>query len=231
MCSNGQACTFDSVLPARIDVAVIGPQGLLRDGLCAMLADERYLRVVTSAACATQADAEPGDADTRLVILDADVRHGESASTLQAITSKWPKARVLVLTSTGEKECLESFRSSEVKGYLLKSDDGVRLRDCIRAILAGHHYVSPGLQAPREMARQYASKVSSNPATPFTDRERDVMRLIATGRRTREIAITLCLSHKTVEKYRSTLMRKLGVRSAPAVAAYAIANGYADLSE
>ena len=55
------------------------------------------------------------------------------------------------------------------------------------------------------------------------------MRLIAAGRRTREIAAALSLSHKTVEKHRTNLMRKLGVKSAPAVAAYAIANGFVEL--
>ncbi|MFX8633135.1 helix-turn-helix transcriptional regulator, partial [Acinetobacter baumannii] len=60
----------------------------------------------------------------------------------------------------------------------------------------------------------------------LSEREREVMRLIAQGLRTREIAERLSLSHKTVEKHRTNLMRKLGVRSAAAVAAYAISNGY-----
>ena len=60
----------------------------------------------------------------------------------------------------------------------------------------------------------------------LSDREREVMKLIAQGLRTREIATRLSVNYKTVEKHRGNLMRKLGLRSAAAVAAYAIANGY-----
>jgi two-component system response regulator NreC len=60
----------------------------------------------------------------------------------------------------------------------------------------------------------------------LSEREREVMRLIARGLRTREIAEKLSVSHKTVEKHRTNLMRKLGLRTAAAVAAYAISNGY-----
>jgi len=63
----------------------------------------------------------------------------------------------------------------------------------------------------------------------LTERERQIMRLIAAGQRTREMAASLSLSPKTVEKHRANLMRKLGLRNASAVAAYAIANGYVDI--
>ena len=66
----------------------------------------------------------------------------------------------------------------------------------------------------------------SNETDGLSEREREVMKLIAQGLRTREIATRLSVSYKTVEKHRSNLMRKLGLRSATAVAAYAIANGY-----
>jgi len=63
----------------------------------------------------------------------------------------------------------------------------------------------------------------------LSEREREVMRRIAKGYRTREIAQDLSLSHKTIEKYRSNLMRKLGLKTATAVAAYAIAHGYLEI--
>ena len=66
------------------------------------------------------------------------------------------------------------------------------------------------------------------PAKELTERELQVMRLIAAGRRTREIARILSLSHKTIEKHRTSLMRKLGLRNATAVAAYAIMTGLAE---
>ena len=74
--------------------------------------------------------------------------------------------------------------------------------------------------------RSQAAVTRHNGPESLSDREREVMKLIAAGYRTREIAEQLSLSHKTIEKHRSNLMRKLGLRSATAVAAYAIANGY-----
>ena len=99
----------------------------------------------------------------------------------------------------------------------------------LRRVSEGRRYVSRSMrervEEPDPAARP-APLAMSDGVSLLTDREREIMLCVASGLRTREIAERLSLSHKTVEKHRSNLMRKLGLRSAAAVAAYAIAKGY-----
>jgi DNA-binding NarL/FixJ family response regulator len=97
----------------------------------------------------------------------------------------------------------------------------------MHSVIDRKRYISPSI-----FDRVVNGFVSQRPApsradpSGLSDREREVMKLIAQGLRTREIAEKLSVSHKTVEKHRTNLMRKLGLRTAAAVAAYAISNGY-----
>jgi DNA-binding NarL/FixJ family response regulator len=92
--------------------------------------------------------------------------------------------------------------------------------------MAGKRYISPAIFELVVSGFVSQQTLTKQPEDPLSDREREVMRLIALGLRTREIAQRLSVSHKTVEKHRANLMRKLGVRTAAAVVAYAISNGY-----
>jgi DNA-binding NarL/FixJ family response regulator len=114
-----------------------------------------------------------------------------------------------------------------VDAYLLKSDTRVELGHALRAMREGNRYVSPSLSGHSNDS--YGARTPPVTMEALSDRERLVMTRIAQGHRTREIATELSLSTKTIEKYRSNLMRKLGLKTAAAVAAFAIANGYVEL--
>jgi DNA-binding NarL/FixJ family response regulator len=132
-----------------------------------------------------------------------------------------------VLTFQRDDVAIESALRAGVDGYLLKSDRRAELLNAMHSVIERRRYISPsifdrvvnGFVSQRAQARHAESD-------GLSDREREVMRLIAQGLRTREIAVKLSVSHKTVEKHRTNLMRKLGLRTAAAVAAYAITNGY-----
>jgi DNA-binding NarL/FixJ family response regulator len=109
---------------------------------------------------------------------------------------------------------------------VLKSDSRAELFAAIASIMAGKSFISPSLRQ-RASSRQRPPPAAAK-APQLTERELQVVRLIAAGRRTREIARLLSLSHKTIEKHRTSLMRKLGLRNATAVAAYAIMTGLAE---
>jgi DNA-binding NarL/FixJ family response regulator len=96
----------------------------------------------------------------------------------------------------------------------------------MHSLIDRKRYISPSIF--ERVVNGFVSQRPQARADPdgLSDREREVMKLIATGLRTREIAEKLSVSHKTVEKHRTNLMRKLGLRTAAAVAAYAISNGY-----
>jgi DNA-binding NarL/FixJ family response regulator len=143
-----------------------------------------------------------------------------------------PQLRVLVLTFRKDDIVIDAALRAGADGYVLKNDSRNDLFMALRSIAGGRGYISPsicnrvvsGYVRAREPGRGRASASGE-----LSERERQIIRMIAAGRRTREMAELLSLSPKTVEKHRANLMRKLGLRNASAVAAYAIANGYVDV--
>jgi two-component system, NarL family, response regulator NreC len=219
-----------SRLGAKMQVLIIDADSLLRDGLALLLDLEEELQVVAAigGGAALARASLPTAPD--LVVVDIAVPDYDGIETIAALHNRWPRARVLVLTFQRDDQTLESALRAGVDGYLLKSDTRQELGNALRSIKEGKRYVSPtifdrvvsGYVRKHVVARQHE-------ADGLSDREREVLRRIAQGRRTREIARELSLSHKTIEKYRSNLMRKLGLKTATAVAAFAIAKGYLDL--
>lgn len=214
---------------AKIQTLVIDADSLLRDGLCALLNLEDDLQVIGATHGPTvERITVPMAPD--LVVIETAIFEPSGVEAINEIHARWPRARVLVLTYERNDQALESALRASIDGYLLKSDTRIELEHALRSIRDSQRYVSPtifdrvvhGYVRKHTFAREHQSD-------GLSERERDVMKRIAQGHRTREIAHDLSLSHKTIEKYRSNLMRKLGLRTATAVAAYAIAHGYLDV--
>lgn len=129
----------------------------------------------------------------------------------------------MILTFRRDELSVRGALRAGVDGYLLKSDTRVELAHALHAMREGKRYITPSV------SERGAARAPPVPLDALSDRERLVMTRIAQGRRTREIATELSLSMKTIEKYRGNLMRKLGLKTAAAVAAFAIANGYVEL--
>lgn len=211
----------------RHQVLLIDEEGLLRDGLCAMIGLEEDYSVIGAIRGGPAIGTVSLSVDPDVVIIDFGLAGLRDAEAVKAIRQRWPNIPVLALTFRAEDEVIENALRAGVNGYLLKTDNRGEFLAALRSVLAGRRYISPsilnrvvsGYVRKHDQARQRDSD-------GLSERERDVMRRIAQGYRTREIADQLSLSHKTIEKHRSSLMRKLGLRSATAVAAYAISHGY-----
>jgi DNA-binding NarL/FixJ family response regulator len=165
--------------------------------------------------------------DPDLIIADFGAPAVRGLETVAAARSRWPNVPILVLTFQQDDAAIESALRAGADGYLLKTDRRAELLNAMHSVIDRKRYISPSI-----FDRVVNGFVSQRPQAPradpdgLSDREREVMKLIAQGLRTREIAEKLSVSHKTVEKHRTNLMRKLGLRTAAAVAAYAISNGY-----
>ncbi len=207
---------------------IIDADSLMRDGLGALLALRDEIEVI-GAVDGIQALAQvPSSTVPDLVIMDTGIPDYEGSTTIAQLRERWPRARVLVLTFRRDEQSVRAALRAGVDAYLLKSDTRVELTDALRALRDGHRYTSPSV-AERQGEDVLGIGGPAAPMDALSDRERMVMTRIAQGRRTREIAMELSLSPKTIEKYRSNLMRKLGVKTAAAVAAYAIAKGYLEV--
>jgi DNA-binding NarL/FixJ family response regulator len=211
----------------KLQVLLIDEEGLLRDGLCAMINLEEGFAIagVIPASAAVPIVSLPTAPD--VIVADFGAAAVRGFETVAAARNRWPNVPILVLTFQRDDAAIESALRAGVDGYLLKTDRRAELLNALHSVVEHKRYISPsifdrvvnGFVSQRAQAKhEYSDGLS--------DREREVMRFIAQGFRNREIAEKLSVSHKTVEKHRTNLMRKLGLRTAAAVAAYAISNGY-----
>jgi DNA-binding NarL/FixJ family response regulator len=209
-------------------VLIIDEPSLVRDGVQAILDLEEELEVLGAGVGGIKV-AEFAAKSPHVVILEFAMRGYNGSEILADLKLRWADARVLILTCRHEDEFFEAALRAGADGYLLKSDSRAELMSAIRAVADKKRHISPSL-FDRAVKGYLGTQPSRQHRAPdgLSARERQVMKKIALGLRTREIALQLSLSHKTIEKHRSSLMRKLGLRSATAVAAYATAHGYLD---
>jgi DNA-binding NarL/FixJ family response regulator len=214
-----------------VRIVIADESGMMRDGLCALLGSTPEFEIVGTGA--STAEALQSASGTRPDLIVADLARIEPAGerAIARFKTHLPDVRVLVLTSRQDDGFVDEALRAGADGYLLKHESCNELFAALRSVAAGKQFVSAALGGRREagVAAHHApaQESSTSPAIELTDREREVIRLIAAGHRTREMAKMLSLSPKTIEKHRTSLMRKLGLRNASAVAAYAIAHGIA----
>lgn len=213
----------------RQRILIADNHGIMRDGLCALLAGTAELEVIGVATTGKEL-LEAIDADRPdLLIVDFSSSPTIGTDSIASLKKKWPALRILVLTFHREDYLIEAALRAGADGYLLKNDCRAELYSAIAALSLGKSYLSPAIGervASGHVNTQVSASGRRSAPRTLTNRELEVIKLIAEGQRTREIAQRLSLSHKTIEKHRTNLMRKLGLKTATAVAAFAIANGY-----
>jgi DNA-binding NarL/FixJ family response regulator len=210
-------------------VLIVHDAGMMRDALCGLLRTLEGLTVVT--AVGNDADALPSVSSESPDVAIVDFALGNGLSSVAAVRSRWPAIRILALTSNCDQRVIQLALRAGVEGCISKYDSCADLGAAITTLVRGIQHLGPSIRAAidRHVASGAEPSEGKSAAAALTDREREVMKCIAAGYRTREIAEQLSLSHKTVEKHRTNLMRKLGLRTAAAVAAFAIANGHIDV--
>ena len=204
-------------------ILIIADAGLVRDGLSSLLDLKDYAEVVGAGASVAALDQLCLDGDPHLVIVDDAALDPRWSAGIASIKSRWPAAKVIVLTFGNQwPSSATEHELSGANARFPKTQSGRQFVEVVRAVLEAERHQA-GLPATPHLH----AKSEANP-DGLSDREREVMKQIARGLRTRQIAVQLSVSEKTIEKHRSNLMRKLGLRTATAVAAYAIANGYVE---
>lgn len=207
---------------------LIDGEGLVRDGLCALLQCETDVHLAGTYASAREA-MRSCELSPAVVIMDFALAMKSGPQTISHVKRHWPGASVLVLSASREGQAIEAARRAGAEGYVLRNDQRSELFNAIRTLAQKKHYISASVlqvPAPRSANRVPRAHRPPDGAAMLTNREQEVVALIAEGYRTREIAQLLSLSDKTVERHRTNLMRKLGVRSATGVVAYALTHGY-----
>jgi two-component system response regulator NreC len=215
-------------MPRTTHILVIDGEGLAREGLCALLEGEAGLHLLGAFASAREALRARAEFKPDVAIVDLCLAMRSGPQTLVHLKRRWPTAAFLVLSAGRDGETIEAARRAGADGYVLRNDRRTELFKAIATLAQKKHYISASvleMGAPRR-SNSAPHVRRTDGAGMLTSREQEVVALIAEGYRTREMAQLLSLSHKTVERHRTNLMRKLGVRSATGVVAYAITHRY-----
>ncbi len=221
--AGGRIRGGDLLMSRKFHVIVIGPPGLMRDGLCALLSTEHGMKIAGLARSALEAMSHATSSIPDLALIEASIGSGTGAEAVPALRQRWPGIPVVLVSFRQEYDPNSLALLEHPQVHALTTHTRLELISLIRTSL--HGLAAPNRQRERSPREQGGTPVVIDREV-LTDREIQVMKLIAAGYRTREMAVRLSVSHKTIEKHRGNLLRKLGLRSATAVTAYAIAHGF-----
>jgi DNA-binding NarL/FixJ family response regulator len=144
------------------------------------------------------------------------------------IVQKHPQTKVIMLTSYAEDEMLFDAIAAGAAGYVLKQSASAELLNAIRAVVAGRRYLDTGLTDRVTEAFMARHRRGHGDLHSLTEREAEVLRLIAVGHSNKEIAALLELSVKTIEVHRASGMRKLNLRGRVEIVRFAVQQGWLD---
>lgn len=210
-----------------VTILIVEDHAILRESLRALLSTEPGLEIVGEAADGREAIRMARQLDPQVILMDLSMPNTNGAEAIHAIRRSRANTKVIVLTVHRSEEYVRAALEAGASGYVLKDDTRHELLAAIQSTCRDRPYLSPGICS--RIISGYLDHPSTDPtdlpASQLTVREREVTKLIAEGKRNREIAEYLSLSLKTVEKHRSNLMKKLDIHSVSELTLYAIESG------
>lgn len=212
-------------MPIRIVIA--DDHSVVRQGLKMFLGLDPDLEIIGEAENGAEAVKMARELQPDVVLMDMLMPVMDGITATQAIRSEMPDTEVIALTSVLEDGAVIGAVKAGAIGYLLKDTQADELRTAIKAAAAGQVQLSPAAAA--RLMREVRTPEPAA-AQPLTERETDVLKLLARGKANKEIALELIIGEKTVKTHVSNILLKLGVQSRTQAALYAAQNGLAELS-
>lgn len=204
---------------------------LVRAGLRSLLEQLENVEVVGEAEDGWQVLALAAAHRPDIVLMDISMSGMNGLEATARLRSESPASRVIILSMHASEEYVLQALRAGAAGYLLKDSAPLELALALEAVARGESYLSPPVS--RQVVESYAERTGAGPRPPgaLSARQREILKLIAQGNSTKEIARRLALSVKTVETHRSQLMRRLGIRDVPGLVRYAIRHGLVSAEE
>lgn len=194
---------------------------LVRQGLKAFLEREGF-QVTGEAADGREAVRLAQDVQPDVAVLDLAMPLLNGLDAAREILQACPRTRTILLTMHTEDQYVLAALRAKIRGVVLKSQAAADLVQAIREVSRGAIYLSPGLS--QAVVDAYLAKTDL-PAEPLTQREREVLQLVAEGKTTKEVATLLGVSVKTAESHRTHIMEKLDIHQTAGLVRYAIRRG------
>lgn len=208
-------------MPA-VRIIVADAQELVADGLRYRLADQRGLEVVTHASTGKALFEYLKENKADLVLLDVSLPGMDGIDTARMLRKKHPEVKVLAHSMLLEIEYVNSMLIEGAMGYLLKNSPKEELLDAIDAVMAGERHLSEAVRQSVDKGYKFTEKRPDGQYIGLTEREREIIRMVAQEKTNDEIGAALHVSTETIKTHRKNLMTKLNVRSVAGLVKYAV---------
>jgi DNA-binding NarL/FixJ family response regulator len=218
-------CIF--LMASKYRIVIAEDHTILREGLRALLSSSPDFEIVGEAEDGREAIRSVERLKPHLILTDLSMPRMNGMDAIREIRRRSPDTKILVLTIHRTEEYILETLKAGANGYLLKDSTHAELLMAVRHVLSGKHYISPGI-SDKVLEGYLDARKSLKTRTSWetlTQREREILKLIAEGYKNKEIADDLCISVKTVEKHRANLMEKLNLHNVQALTALAIEKG------
>jgi DNA-binding NarL/FixJ family response regulator len=212
-----------------ITVLIVDDHAVVRSGLRLLLEAESDIDVVGEAGTAREAVFEARSSKPDVVLMDVAMPGGSGIDVIPQLLHEAPETKILMLSMQDDPNYVRQAFEAGASGYVLKEAADAEVVAAVRDLAEGRSYVNPALGARLVAAESEARKRAE--ADPLSDREREVLRLLALGHTNQEIAKMLYISVRTAETHRSHIMQKLNLRSRADLVRYALANGLLETAD
>lgn len=197
----------------KIQIIVIDDHPLFRDGVVNTLRAEQDFQVIAEGTTAAEAVKLAGEHLPDLLLLDINIPGG-GLNVVQKISAISPVTKIVMLTASEEEDDVVQALKAGARAYVVKGVAARELKSILRAVNNGEAYVTPTLAAA--LLSDYKANSGAKQKSPLddlTERERDILELVASGKSNKEIAAKLFLSEKTVKHHMTNILQKLHVRN------------------
>lgn len=210
---------------SKIKIVIADDHAMMRDGIAALLGHYDDVVVVGEASNGKEAIEKVSALRPDIVLMDIAMPGLGGLEATVEIKKTHPEVKVLVLTQYDDKEYVSRFLKAGVSGYILKRAAGSDLISAIRAVAKGESYLHPSIASRVIEGYVGKNKEAVEPYELLTDREKQVLKLIAEGYTHKEIASTLNISDKTVIAHQTNISEKLAIHTKAEIIKFAITKG------
>jgi DNA-binding NarL/FixJ family response regulator len=214
-----------------IKVFLADDHAVVRDGLRLLLEAEGDITVIGEAADGLQTVRDVKQLRPDVVLMDIAMPGLSGIEATQRIRNTCPSTQVVILSMHATTEYIYQAFKAGAKGYLLKESAGVEVVRAVRTVHTGRRYMSQQITESviDDYIIQHKDSRDRSPLENLSSREREILQMVVEGKSSADIANILFLSPKTVDTYRSRLMRKLDVHDIPSLVKFAIQHGITPL--
>jgi len=209
-----------------IKVIIADDHTLVREGIKSLLSDVEGIEVIAETGDGEETLLKTSTFKPDILILDISMPKVFGIRFCEKIKEISPETKIIILSMHFSKEYVREAFKYGAKGYILKDSTFTELEFAIKSVYEGNMYISPNIS--QILVEDYLDLLE-NPLEILTERQKEILKLIAEGYSIKEIANRLNLSVKTVETHKSQIMDKLGIYDIPGLVKYAIKHGLIDI--